>query len=269
MSARARPALPRGLRAPRPRRRHLSCGARRRRRPLPAPWARRASLRAGPQPPACSASSSRSSSAAAPLGSAPRRARRCRCRCLCRRRRRLRLLARPLSASMCRIAGAPRTLLPLLAALLQVSGGPGWVGLRAGWGVRRRVPLFPAPLRGRAEHPGREVPHRAAEKQHGHEARAGLPGQAPWPTALPRLLRRTSVTGSPWLRLWVKASSRDVPKQQKDEARELLGFVVFCAFRSLIVYFDRIFLFVCFLFFLSFLSGRGREFVLGILTLVS
>jgi hypothetical protein len=43
------------------------------------------------------------------------------CRCL---RRRLRLLARPLSASMCRIAGAPRTLLPLLAALLQVRGGP-------------------------------------------------------------------------------------------------------------------------------------------------
>lgn len=156
---------------------------------------------------------------------------------------------------MCRIAGAPRTLLPLLAALLQVSGGPGWVGLRAGWGVRRRVPLFPAPLRGRAEHPGREVPHRAAEKQHGLEARAGLPGQAPWPTALPRLLRRTSVTGSPWLRLWVKASSRDVPKQQKDEARELLGFVVFCAFRSLIVYFDRIFLFVLFSFFFSFREG--------------
>nr|XP_039319535.1 spidroin-2-like [Saimiri boliviensis boliviensis] len=43
------------------------------------------------------------------------------CRCLLRRRRRLRLLALPLSASMCRIAGAPRTLLPLLAALLQAS----------------------------------------------------------------------------------------------------------------------------------------------------
>lgn len=160
---------------------------------------------------------------------------------------------------MCRIAGAPRTLLPLLAALLQVSGGPGWVGLRAGWGVRRRVPLFPAPLRGRAEHPGREVPHRAAEKLHGHEARAGLPSQAPWPAALPRLLWRASVTGSPWLRLWVKASSRDVPKQQKNEAEELLGFVVFCASRPLVWYFDPIF---C-LFVLFFPSGRGREFVLG------
>lgn len=44
-------------------------------------------------------------------------------RCWCCRCRRLRLLARPLSASMCRIVGAPRTLLPLLAALLQVRGG--------------------------------------------------------------------------------------------------------------------------------------------------
>uniref|UniRef100_A0A4W2BRD8 Cadherin-2 n=1 Tax=Bos indicus x Bos taurus TaxID=30522 RepID=A0A4W2BRD8_BOBOX len=42
-------------------------------------------------------------------------------RCWCCRCRRLRLLARPLSASMCRIVGAPRTLLPLLAALLQAS----------------------------------------------------------------------------------------------------------------------------------------------------
>ena len=56
-----------------------------------------------------------------------------RCCWCCRCCRRLRLLARPLSASMCRIVGAPWTLLPLLAALLQVRDGPSG-GPRVGWG---------------------------------------------------------------------------------------------------------------------------------------
>lgn len=59
-------------------------------------------------------------------------------------------------------------------------------GLRAGWGRQRRVPLFPAPLRGRAAHPGREVPHRAdgccADTRLGPCAGTGLLG----PTSLPR-----------------------------------------------------------------------------------
>lgn len=63
-------------------------------------------------------------------------------------------------------------------------------GPRVRWGGRRRVPLFPARLRGRAAHPGREVPHRAAgscaDIRLQPVAGAGVPG----PADLPRLSRR-------------------------------------------------------------------------------
>lgn len=117
--------------------------------------------------------------------------RRCWC-CRCLRCRRLRLLARPLSASMCRIAGALRTLLPLLAALLQVRGcprGPGHGrGGAGGAGSLCSPRRCGAGLRTR-EGRCRAAPRRAARSCAGIRLRlgagAGLPGQGcPGPAGL-------------------------------------------------------------------------------------
>lgn len=76
------------------------------------------------------------------------------------------------------------------------SGGPASgtrpsprAGPRAGWGGRRRVPLFPAPLRGQAAHPGREVPHRAVGSCAGTRLGPGAGTGSAGPAGLPAPLR--------------------------------------------------------------------------------
>lgn len=151
------------------------------------------------------------------------------------------------------------------------AGGPApgtWrsprAGPRVGWGGRRRVPLFPAPLRGQAAHPGREVPHRAvgscAGTRLGPGSGAGLAGLA----GLPRRARRVpkgQIAGPPVFFLPGRESLRGMSpgsRRVRQESSQLSQFSTLLSPRFALC---SNFLFI--------FAGMGREFAGGILTLVS
>lgn len=93
-------------------------------------------------------------------------------------------------------------------------------GPRAGRGGRRRVPLFPAPLRGQAAHPGREVPHRAAEAAQARgsgraqgQSRRGQRGSRAFPAGPEGADRRLSL-----FFFGDRTTRGGVSRRQKDEA---------------------------------------------------